>query len=76
MATLNKQINSCNAKNTALFQTGNLILDQLAHRDDFFSSLASREPFIGFERVHLQNIVQDDRNKLLDNQIVPPASNP
>lgn len=73
LTALRTQNDSCEVKNSALFQTGNLILDQLTRRDNFWSSLASREPFIGFERVQLQNIVQTDHNKLLDNQLPPPA---
>ena len=69
--TLQSENESCNAKNAALYNTGNEILDQLSHRDNFFSSLASREPFIGVERVKLETIIQSDQDKLDDNQAVP-----
>lgn len=76
VATLNKQVNSCDAKNAALFKISNQILDAYAHKDDVWGAMADREPFIGFKRVQLQNIVQDDQDKLYDNQIVPAGAAP
>jgi chromosome segregation ATPase len=72
LAALNKQLNTCDIKNAALYQTANQILDAYAHKDDVWGTAANREPFIGFKRVQLQNIVQDDQDKLDDNQL-PPA---
>lgn len=77
-ATLNRQlanahqtITGCNAHNAALYNLANQILDAYAHKDDVFGTIANREPFIGFKRVQLQNIVQDDQDKLDANQINP-----
>lgn len=69
LAALRTQNDSCEVKNAALFKIGNEILDQLAHRDTLWSGFSSVEPFVGIERVKLQNIVQGDQNALLDNQI-------
>lgn len=74
LAALNGKINSCTTKNAELFQIGNQILDAYSHKDDVFSAFANHEPFIGYARDKLQNIVQDDQNRLLDNQI--PATAP
>jgi chromosome segregation ATPase len=71
LAALNTRINSCNTKNAELYKVGNQILDAYAHKDDVWGTIANREPFIGFKRVELQNIVQGDQDKLFDNQINP-----
>jgi chromosome segregation ATPase len=76
LAALKTQESSCETKNAALYSTGNEILDQLARHDHFWSSLASKEPFIGIERVKLETIVQTDQDKLDDNQIAPAATGP
>lgn len=63
--------NGCDAKNAALYALGNQILDAYAHKDDALSAFSNHEPFIGFARVKLQNIVQDDQDKLFQNQVNP-----
>jgi chromosome segregation ATPase len=70
LQALKTQNDSCVAKNTALYKIGNQILDAYAHKDDLWGTI-DKEPFIGFARVKLQNIVQDDQNRLDDNQINP-----
>ncbi len=62
---------SCDAKNAALYALGNQILDAYAHKDDGLGLFVNHEPFIGFARVKLQNIVQDDQDKLFENQVNP-----
>jgi chromosome segregation ATPase len=76
LAALNAGLGSCRQKNAQLFTLGNQILDAYSHKDDLFGAIADREPFTGIKRVQLQNIVQDDQDKLYDNQITPPASAP
>ena len=71
LATSNTGLASCRTKNAQLYSLGNQILDAYSHKDDVFGAIADREPFIGFKRVQLQNIVQDDQDKLYGNQIVP-----
>jgi chromosome segregation ATPase len=71
LASTNAGLASCTAKNAQLYAIGNQILDAYSHKDDVFGTIADREPFIGFKRVQLQNIVQDDQDKLYDNQIIP-----
>jgi predicted RNase H-like nuclease (RuvC/YqgF family) len=67
---LAKQATACEAKNGDLFKIGNEILDRYAAMG-FGDVLAAREPFIGFKRVELQNMVQDYQNKLRDQKVVP-----
>ncbi len=71
LAAEKAKTNGCDAKNAALYALGNQILDAYAHKDDGLSAFANHEPFIGFARVKLQNIVQDDQDKLFENQVNP-----
>jgi hypothetical protein len=73
LAALDTGLDSCREKNAQLFTLGNQILDAYSHKDDLFGAIANREPFTGIKRVQLENIVQDDQDKLDDNQISPPA---
>jgi chromosome segregation ATPase len=74
LATLKAGLSSCREKNALLFNLGNQILDAYSHKDDLFGAIADREPFIGIKRVQLQNIVQDDQDKLYDSQITPSSA--
>ena len=76
LASTNSSLASCQTKNTELFNLGNQILDAYSHKDDLFGSIADREPFTGLKRVQLENIVQDDQDKLLDNHITPATAPP
>ncbi len=76
LTALNTQISSCNTKNAEWFQLGHQILDAYAHKDNVLGVFANHEPFTGFARVKLQNIVQQDHDKLLDNQISQDQTNP
>lgn len=68
--TLSEQVSDCRARNMALFEVGSEILDRYADMD-LGDALAAREPFIGFKRVELQNLVQEYLDKLLDQQVTP-----
>jgi chromosome segregation ATPase len=76
LASTNSSLSSCQTKNAELFSLGNQILDAYSHKDDLFGGIADREPFTGLKRVQLENIVQDDQDKLLDNQITPATAPP
>jgi chromosome segregation ATPase len=76
LTTTNGQLASCTTKNTALYNLGNQILDAYSHKDDIFGAIADREPFIGFKRVQLQNIVQNDQDVLFNNHIDGNATQP
>ena len=70
LRALHTRNDTCQTKNAALYRIGNQILDAFAHKDDLWGTIA-KEPFIGIERVKLQNIVQKDQDKLDDNQVSP-----
>lgn len=66
----------CREKNEALFTLGNEILDRW-QSTGWADMLAAKEPFLGLKRVELENLAQDDADRLLDNRlstaIAPPA---
>ncbi len=76
LATKNTELSSCTAKNAQLFTISNQILDAYSHKDDVFGAFADHEPFTGIKRVQLQNIVQNDQDKLYNNQINPAGAAP
>lgn len=69
-SVLNERATSCEVKNAELFNVGNEILDRYSGVG-LGDTLAIREPFIGFKRVELQNLVQDYQDKLLDQRVTP-----
>ncbi len=61
---------SCLAKNTQLMKVGR----ELLHRYEalnFGDVLVAREPLIGEQRVHIQNLLQDYDDKFLDQKATP-----
>lgn len=74
LTAVNAGLASCKTKNTQLVDLSNQILAAYSHKDELFGTIADREPFIGFKRVQLQNIVQDDQNKIDDNQMTTGTS--
>jgi len=62
---LNQRATTCETKNDALFKVANEILDRYS-KIGVGEVLASREPFVGFKRVQLENIVQDCKDKVLN----------
>lgn len=65
---LAQRAEACDAKNMALYKVGSEILDKYAAMD-VADALAAKEPFLGFKRVELQNLVQDYQDKLLDQKM-------
>ena len=57
-------------RNTALFTTGNEILDRY-RKFSLGEAIAAREPFAGLTRVKLQNQLQEYGDKLLDQTAQP-----
>ncbi len=58
------------AKNLALFKTGNEILTRY-EKFGLGEALAAKEPFVGTTRVRLENLVQGYQDKLLDQRAKP-----
>ncbi|MEI9991675.1 MAG: hypothetical protein WDM86_16730 [Rhizomicrobium sp.] len=65
-----KSATACEAKNQKLFDIATEILRRYGD-EDMSDALASHEPFLGLERVELQNLMQDDADKLRDNKVKP-----
>lgn len=70
---LSQQATACEAKNAELFRVGNEILDRYA-AVGVADVLSAKEPFLGFKRVELQNLVQDYQDKILDQKVQNPAT--
>lgn len=64
------RLSTCETKNVELYKVGNEILTHYAEMD-IGDVMAAREPFLGFKRVELQNLVQDYQDKLLDQKVTP-----
>ena len=68
-AGLTQRAESCEAKNAALFKVGNDILDRLKNIS-VAEAMAAHEPFVGTKRVELQNLTQDDEDKLREQKVI------
>lgn len=75
MAAASARIERCQAQNKALFALSSEILERYRNVG-VTDVLASREPFLGLKRVELENLMQDDEDRLLDNRFDPNASPP
>jgi chromosome segregation ATPase len=67
-AQLTERPELCSTRNAELFKVGSEILDRYAGVG-FGDVLTKREPFLGLKRVELENLVQDYRDKLLDQKV-------
>jgi len=67
---LERKVADRERKNVELFKVGNEILDRYA-KFGFGQALAAREPFTGLTRTKLESLVQDYKDRLLDNTITP-----
>lgn len=79
-ALLQRTVDDRETKNLALYKIGNEILTRY-EKFSLGDALAAKEPFVGVTRVKLENLVQDYKNKLLDQAVtsgqpLPPASTP
>jgi len=57
-------------KNVELYKTGDEILNRYA-KFGFGEALAAREPFTGLKRTQLESLVQEYKDRLLDNVTTP-----
>jgi chromosome segregation ATPase len=67
-ALLQRTVDDRETKNLALYKLGNEILTRY-EQFGLGDALAAKEPFVGVTRVKLENLVQDYKNKLLDQAI-------
>jgi chromosome segregation ATPase len=61
---------SCEAKNAQLFKASDEMLTYFRSMN-LLDALAVREPVFGIKRVELQNVLQDYRDKILDQKVKP-----
>lgn len=71
---LKRTIADREAKNIALFNTSNEILDRFENYA-LGKALAAREPFISTTRVKVENLVQGYKDKIVDNRVAAPTKN-
>ena len=81
-AILQRTVDDREAKNLALYKLGNEILTRY-EKFSLGDAITAKEPFVGLTRVKLENLVQDYKNKLLDQAVTsgqtappPPAPAP
>jgi chromosome segregation ATPase len=67
-ALLQRTVDDRETKNLALFKLGNEVLKRY-EQFGLGEALEAKEPFVGVTRVKLENLVQDYKNKLLDQAI-------
>ena len=67
---LQRLVDDREAKNLALYKLGEDILDRYENFG-LGDALGAKEPFIGVSRVKLQNLVQDYKDKLRDQVVIP-----
>jgi len=65
---LQRTVDDREAKNLALYKLGNDILKRY-EQFGLGDAITAKEPFVGVTRVKLENLVQDYKNKLLDQAI-------
>lgn len=65
---LTQRATTCESKNAALFNIGLEILERLKNVS-VAEALVAHEPFAGLKRVELQNLVQENEDKLLDQKV-------
>jgi chromosome segregation ATPase len=61
---------SCEAKNAQLFKASDEMLTHFKSMN-LLDAIAVREPVFGINRVELQNLLQDYRDKILDQKVKP-----
>lgn len=75
VATSGEQLERCQTQNQELFKLSSEILER--YRNVGVSDvIATREPFLGLKRVELENLMQDDEDRLLDNRFDAAAASP
>lgn len=67
-----KRALSCEAKNGELYKLGIEALDLFDHKG-IFDVLTTGEPITKLKRVEMENLVQDKRDKMLENRITHPV---
>jgi len=78
-ALLQRTVDDREAKNIELYKTGSEILTRY-EKFGLGDAIGAKEPFVGLSRVKLENLVQDYKDKLLNQTVIsgqlPDLSNP
>jgi len=74
-ATYSKDLNSCVDKNIDLYKTGVELLDQYSQKS-VWESVAEKEPVLQLQRVKLENLIQDYKDKIHDLKVEQFAGEP
>lgn len=69
LATTTKSLNSCESKNTKLYQFGAELI-QIYDKPSTYSAAMRKEPFFQLKRVELENILQNQKDKLDDDHLI------
>ena len=64
-ASYNKRLNECVDKNIDLYKTGVELLDQYTQKS-VWESVSEKEPVLQMQRVKLENLIQDYKDKIHD----------
>ena len=73
LGQMRPRLQSCEAKNAALYKIGEDVLD-LYDKKDFFD-IVTGEPVTKLKRVELENTMQDYEDKMRDNKVEGPHAN-
>ena len=69
LAATTKSLNTCESKNTKLYQFGAELI-QIYDKPSTYNAVMRKEPFFQLKRVELENILQNQKDKLDDEQLI------
>lgn len=74
LAHRGNELASCRERNDRMYKLGNELLDKYEQKGCFDAALQA-EPFTGLKRAQIEKMVEEDREKLDDAQILPSSAN-
>jgi len=75
VAERGRQIEQCTIKNTKLYQLNGELLKRYADKG-MMDAMARREPFTGFKKVEMENLLQEMQDKLDEQRVLTDAAAP